>query len=108
MTQIPPSTNPHAARGVDMPIIVDIPPGAGRAYYAARIAAMLRGEPARKPRRPRAPTLATALKQAAKAGRAASALATAATKTSSDENLVNQIAAGSKPALQALFARHRT
>ena len=39
---------------------------------------------------------------------AASALATAAAKTSSDENLVNQIAAGSKPAMQALFARHRT
>jgi RNA polymerase sigma-70 factor (ECF subfamily) len=39
---------------------------------------------------------------------AVSALATAAAKTSSDENLVNQIAAGSKPAMQALFARHRT
>jgi len=39
---------------------------------------------------------------------AASALATAAAKTSSDENLVNQIAAGSKSAMQALFARHRT
>jgi RNA polymerase sigma-70 factor (ECF subfamily) len=39
---------------------------------------------------------------------AASALATAAAKTSADENLVNQIAAGSKPAMQALFARHRT
>jgi RNA polymerase sigma-70 factor (ECF subfamily) len=29
-------------------------------------------------------------------------------KTSSDEILVEQIAAGSKPAVQALFARHRT
>ena len=38
-----------------------------------------------------------------------SALAAAtAGETSSDEILVKQIAAGSKPAMQALFARHRT
>jgi hypothetical protein len=37
-----------------------------------------------------------------------SALAATAGKTSSDEVLVQQIAAGSKPAMQALFARHRT
>jgi RNA polymerase sigma-70 factor, ECF subfamily len=37
-----------------------------------------------------------------------SALAATAGKTSSDEILVEQIAAGSKPAMQALFARHRT
>jgi RNA polymerase sigma-70 factor (ECF subfamily) len=36
------------------------------------------------------------------------ALATAAAKTSSDESLVEQIAAGNKLAMQALFARHRT
>src|SRR5262249_61329790 len=36
------------------------------------------------------------------------ALAATAGKTSSDEILVEQIAAGSKPAMQALFARHRT
>ena len=34
--------------------------------------------------------------------------ATAAGETSSDEILVEKIAAGSKPAMQALFARHRT
>src|SRR6266487_6174726 len=39
---------------------------------------------------------------------AVSALAAPAGKTSSDEILVEQIAAGSKPAMQALFARHRT
>ena len=39
---------------------------------------------------------------------AVSALAATAGKTSSDEILVQQIAAGSKPAMQALFARHRT
>jgi len=39
---------------------------------------------------------------------AVSALAAIAGKTSSDEILVEQIAAGSKPAMQALFARHRT
>jgi RNA polymerase sigma-70 factor (ECF subfamily) len=39
---------------------------------------------------------------------AASALAAAAGKTSSDEILVEEIAAGSKPAMHALFARHRT
>src|SRR6266550_1147844 len=39
---------------------------------------------------------------------AVSALAATAEKTSSDEILVEQIAAGSKPAMQALFARHRT
>jgi RNA polymerase sigma-70 factor (ECF subfamily) len=39
---------------------------------------------------------------------AVSALAATAGKTSSDEILVEQIAAGSKPAMQALFARHRT
>jgi RNA polymerase sigma factor (sigma-70 family) len=38
---------------------------------------------------------------------AVSALAATAGKTS-DEILVEQIAAGSKPAMQALFARHRT
>jgi RNA polymerase sigma-70 factor (ECF subfamily) len=42
------------------------------------------------------------------AGAAVSALAATAGKTSSDEILVEQIAAGSKPAMQALFARHRT
>ena len=39
---------------------------------------------------------------------AVSALGATAGKTSSDEILVEQIAAGSKPAMQALFARHRT
>ena len=39
---------------------------------------------------------------------AVSPLAATAGKTSSDEILVEQIAAGSKPAMQALFARHRT
>src|SRR5256886_17291733 len=39
---------------------------------------------------------------------AVSALAATAGKTSSDEILVEQIAAGSQPALQALFATHRT
>ena len=39
---------------------------------------------------------------------AVSALAATAGKTSSDEILVQQIAAGSKPAMQALFVRHRT
>jgi RNA polymerase sigma-70 factor (ECF subfamily) len=37
-----------------------------------------------------------------------SALAATAGKTSSDETLIEQIVAGSKPAMQALFARHRT
>src|SRR5262249_47986795 len=50
-------------------ISVDIPPGAGRAYYAARIAAVLRGERARKPHKQHRPTLASLLKQAAKAGK---------------------------------------
>jgi hypothetical protein len=58
---------------------VEIPPGAGRAYYAARFTAMLRGERAleHKPEnltesravKRRKPTLASALKQAAKAGK---------------------------------------
>jgi RNA polymerase sigma-70 factor, ECF subfamily len=39
---------------------------------------------------------------------AASAFAAAAGKTSSDEILVEEVAAGSKPAMHALFARHRT
>jgi RNA polymerase sigma-70 factor (ECF subfamily) len=39
---------------------------------------------------------------------AASALAATAGDISSDEILIEQIAAGSKPAMQALFARHRT
>jgi RNA polymerase sigma-70 factor (ECF subfamily) len=39
---------------------------------------------------------------------AASALATTAGETSSDEILLEQIAAGSKTAMHALFARHRT
>ena len=39
---------------------------------------------------------------------AVSALAATAGETSSDEILVEQIAAGSKPAMQALFASHRT
>ena len=39
---------------------------------------------------------------------AASAFAAVAGKTSSDEILVEEIAAGSKPAMHALFARHRT
>jgi hypothetical protein len=50
----------------DNTISVSVPLGAGRSYYAAKIAAMLRGERARKPRKV---TLATALKQAARAGR---------------------------------------
>jgi RNA polymerase sigma-70 factor, ECF subfamily len=37
-----------------------------------------------------------------------SALAATAGETSSDEMLVQQVAAGSKPAMRALFARHRT
>jgi Sigma-70 region 2 len=37
-----------------------------------------------------------------------SAIAAAAGETSSDESLVEQIAAGSKLAMRALFARHRT
>src|SRR5262249_52752697 len=39
---------------------------------------------------------------------ALSALAGTAGETSSDEFLLEQIAAGAKPAMQALFARHRT
>ena len=39
---------------------------------------------------------------------AVSAPAATAGKIPSDEILVEQIAAGSKPAMQALFARHRT
>jgi RNA polymerase sigma-70 factor, ECF subfamily len=39
---------------------------------------------------------------------AVSARAATAGETSSDEILIEQIAAGSKPAMQALFARHRT
>jgi RNA polymerase sigma-70 factor (ECF subfamily) len=39
---------------------------------------------------------------------AVSALAATTGKTSSDEFLVEQIAAGSRPAMEALFARHRT
>src|SRR6516162_1926622 len=39
---------------------------------------------------------------------AVSALARTSGETSSDEFLVEQIAAGSKPAMQTLFARHRT
>jgi RNA polymerase sigma-70 factor, ECF subfamily len=39
---------------------------------------------------------------------AVSALVGNAGETSSDEILIEQIAAGSKPAMQALFARHRT
>jgi len=39
---------------------------------------------------------------------AVSALAAAVGETSSDENLVKQVAVGSKPAMQVLFARHRT
>jgi len=39
---------------------------------------------------------------------AVSALAGTSGETSSDEFLVEQIAAGSKPAMQTLFARHRT
>jgi RNA polymerase sigma-70 factor, ECF subfamily len=42
------------------------------------------------------------------AAAAVSALAATAGKTSSDESLVEQIAAGNKPAMQVLFARHRT
>ena len=43
---------------------ISVPTGAGRAYCAGWIAAMLRGEPARKPRKP---TLASVAKQANKA-----------------------------------------
>jgi RNA polymerase sigma-70 factor, ECF subfamily len=39
---------------------------------------------------------------------AASAIAATAAQSSSDETLVNRIAAGDKLAMQALFARHRT
>jgi RNA polymerase sigma-70 factor (ECF subfamily) len=39
---------------------------------------------------------------------AVSAFAVTVGKSSSDENLVKQIAVGSKPAMQVLFARHRT
>jgi RNA polymerase sigma-70 factor (ECF subfamily) len=39
---------------------------------------------------------------------AVSAIAATAGETSSDESLVEQIAAGSKSAMRALFARHRT
>ena len=39
---------------------------------------------------------------------AVSALAGTSGETSSDELLVEQIAAGGKPAMQVLFARHRT
>ena len=39
---------------------------------------------------------------------AVSALAATAGEMSSDQFLVEQIAAGSRPAMQALFARHRT
>jgi RNA polymerase sigma-70 factor (ECF subfamily) len=39
---------------------------------------------------------------------AVSAFAATAGKTSSDEILIEEIAAGSKPAMHALFARHRT
>ena len=39
---------------------------------------------------------------------AVSALAATVGKASSDQILVQKIAAGSKPAMQALFARHRT
>ena len=42
------------------------------------------------------------------AAAAVSALAATAGKTSSDESLVEQIAAGNKPAMQVLFPRHRT
>src|SRR5262245_54083767 len=42
------------------------------------------------------------------AAAAVSALAATAGETSSDESLVEQIAAGNKPAMQVLFARHRT
>ena len=51
----------------DSTISVSVPLGAGRSYYAAKIAAMLRGEPARKPSKPRKPTLASVAKQANKA-----------------------------------------
>jgi hypothetical protein len=57
MIHVPPTTES---------LVIDVPVGAGRSYYAARIAAMLRGEPARKP--PKPPTLATVAKQAGKAG----------------------------------------
>ena len=63
MTHSLPTTFPEPA------ISVDIPPGAGRAYYAARIAAVLSGERARKPHTQHRPTLASLLKQAAKAGK---------------------------------------
>jgi len=48
------------------PLVVEIPLGAGRTHYAARIAAALKGE--RKPPKPRKPTLASAARAAAKAG----------------------------------------
>lgn len=65
MTHPTPITNPQDALVV--PLV--IPAGAGRTYYAARIAAVLRGERACKPRKRHSPTLASALKQAAKAGK---------------------------------------
>jgi len=49
----------------DNTISVPVPAGAGREYFAARIAAVLKGERARKPRKP---TLVSAAKQARKAG----------------------------------------
>jgi RNA polymerase sigma-70 factor (ECF subfamily) len=55
--------------------------------------------------RPQPAAVAAVSALAATAGKTSS---DEAAKTSSDEVLVEQIAAGSKPAMQALFARHRT
>jgi RNA polymerase sigma-70 factor, ECF subfamily len=52
------------------------------------------------------PNVSVRLHRAAVA--AVSAFAATAGKTSSDEILIEEIAAGSKPAMHALFARHRT
>ena len=48
---------------------ISVPTGAGRAYCAGWIAAMLRGEPARKPRKPRRLSISKMIEQAEKAGK---------------------------------------
>src|SRR5262245_65611353 len=52
--------------------------------------------------------LNTSVRPQPAAGAGVSALAATAGEISSDEILVKQIAVGSKPAMHALFARHRT
>jgi|SRR5215467_14494841 len=48
MIHVPPTTES---------LVIDVPVGAGRSYYAAKIAAMLRGERSRKPPKPSIRTL---------------------------------------------------